>query len=240
MSYVYQHQDFGLGNFINLTPAIMYLHQQHGERIPVFFATDYVRQCFLEWEAIEILDRMPDTGQLFGSNLVNPNNDKPDYQYVFERITGKPWQPAFHTYIDRVPMTREEMAQFDAPYLLLINGSGSDAPDYVAAKDPGEKVYRTALQDLRKMFAAKVYAVGSEADARRAPYLAELADGSFFGDIRQVLKLIGHHGCRGIISNDCGLAHAAGAMNQPLFMLWKNTPRERCKNAGTNTTYWYL
>lgn len=240
MSYIYQHPDFGLGNFINLTPAIQFLYHVECRRIPVYFAKDYVRKCFLNWEAIEILDRKPDTGPLFGSNLVNPENDRPDYQYVFEHITATPWHHGWHTYVDNVPMTRKEMSQFDAPYLLIINGSGSDAPEYVSAKDPGEAVYRTALQDLRKMFATKVYAVGSESDAKRAPYLADIADRSFFGDIRQALKLIGHHGCRGIISNDCGLAHAAGAMNQPLFMLWKNTPRERCKNAGTNTTYWYL
>lgn len=238
--YILQHPDFGLGNFINITPTIAWMHQTQRRRIPVYFTADYVRQCFLDWPAIEILDRQPDTGPLFGSNLVNPENDMPDYQYVFERITGQKWHPGWHTYIDKPALTKEETVRFDAPYILIICGSGSDSKEYFAKKNPGEQAYRDAIMLMRRIkYTFGIYAVGSEADAVRSPWMKDMADECFFGDIRQALKLIGHHGCRMVISNDCGLAHATGAMNQPLIMIWKDTPNERCKNAGANTEYWH-
>lgn len=240
MEYVLQHRDFGLGNFINLTPAITWLHQQRRQRVPVYFETDYVRECFLDRQEIEILDKCPETGPLFGSNLINPNDDKPDYQYVFEQITGRAWSANWHTFVDTPRMSKKEMQQFDASYVLIINGSGSDASEYVATKDPGARAYIEAISGIRHITNLfNVFAVGSNADAQRAPYLESIANGCFFGDIRQALKLMAHHGCRMVISNECGLAHAAGAMNAPVMVIWKDTPRQRCKNPGTNTIYYY-
>jgi len=238
MGYVYQHPDFGLGNFINLTPAIAWLHHTQRERVPVYFSTEYVRQCFLDWKAIEILDQKPDNDPLFGSNLVNPHNDQPDYKYVFEHITGQDWHPDWHTYVDNPALTKLEKIAFSntEPFIVVICGSGSDSPNYFALKDPGEEEYWNMVYEISK--GLNIYAVGSGADAARSPWLNFMSDECFFGDIRTALKII--YASKLVISNDCGLAHAAGAMNKPLTILWKDTPRERCKNAGVNTKYLYL
>lgn len=234
MGYIYQHPDFGLGNFINLTPAIAWLHHTTGVKVPVYFSTEYVRQCFLDWEAITIIYEKPDTDPLFGSNLVNPSNDMPDYKFVFERITGEEWNPRWHTYVDR-PQSILEYTMDLVPHVVLICGSGSENKKYFAGKNPGEEAYKNCIHvNAGRM---KIVAVGSHADAERSPWLTN-ADHHYFGDIRSALKLISY--AKLVISNDCGLAHAAGAMNKPLQILWKDTPRERCKNPGTHTQYIYL
>lgn len=232
MGYVFQHPDFGLGNFINLTPAIRRLHELKGERIPVYFSSEYVRRCFLNCPFVQILDEKPEYGPLFGSDMVNPENDKPDYQYVFERVTGEKWTPDYHTYIDH----RNDAKEGD--YILIINGSGSESLNYVASKDPGMSAYLTAIKLISGPSKMQIVATGSEHDAERNPWMIDIADAYDFGKIRLALMLIS---CAAwVIANDTGLAHAAGAMNKRLIVLWKDTPRERCKNPGLNTEYWYV
>ncbi len=228
MNYVLQHPDFGLGNFINITPALRWLHERTGERTPVFFSTDYVRQCFLDCPFIEILDEQPENGLLFGSNLVNPNDDKPDYQFVFEFVTGEKWTPAFHTYVDVPPINF-----YGRPEIVIINGAGNEKPDYVARKDPGEWAYRKVINDYFPFLS--VCATGSEADYRRNKWMVEIASEWLFGDIRQALHFIASASF--VIANDTGLAHAAAAMNKSLFVLLKDGPKERIKNPGANTVY---
>ena len=40
-----------------------------------------------------------------------------------------------------------------------------------------------------------------------------------------------------VVGNDSGLVHYAGTMNKPTYVLWKNTKRPRCENAGINSHY---
>ncbi len=251
MTYVYQHPNFGLGNFINLTPAIRWLSEQEGRPIPVFFSTEYVRQCFIQCPFIEILKKKPNTDPVFSSALTNPNDDYPDYWHVFRVITGNHWMPKYHTYVDRVlPEECQTAARWYTNYmgypdrmlieeypgsLLLINGSGSDEQRYIDSKDVGETPYRHAA----KLAAGwtNIVSCGSYADMKRAPYMVSIATQGCFGNMRRTLGYLA--GAKCVIANDTGLAHAAGALNKPLLVLWKNTPRERCKNAGTKTQYAY-
>lgn len=239
MEYVLQHRDFGLGNFINLTPAITWIYQQRRQRVPVYFETEYVRQCFLDWPCIEILDT-PGEAMLFGSHCTNPLDDgRPDWQYVAETITLQKWdkdRAQISAYID-LPAMSELEYEMRGKYIVIMNGSGSEAPEYVAKKDPGKDVYLSLLDALPP--GLKIYAVGSKADEARNPWLREIADETFFGDIRQALKLIGAMGCQFVVSNDCGLAHAAGVFNKEMIVIWKDTPRIRCQNMGANTQYLY-
>lgn len=228
MTYIHQHRDFALGNFINLTPAIRWLAAKEGAPVKVYFETPYVAECFQDCPFIERIYELPGCGPLLTSGCINPSNEKPDYQYVFEFVTGKPWTPDWHTYVDQPTPEPCEV--------LLINGSGNNAMHYVQKKDPGEGVYEDAA-DAARRHGLRVVACGSFGDLARAPYMARIADDACWGNMRRTLALIA--GARCVIANDTGLAHAAGAMNKPLLMLWKDTPRERCKNAGQNTRYLY-
>lgn len=238
MDYVLQHPDFALGNFINLTPAILWHFRRTGERIPVYFYTDYVRECFLSWEAIEILDEKPPGRPWFTSELVNHANDRPDYEYVFQVATGHAWTPDFHTYIDTPRLVHQELLMWDG-CVVVTNGAGNNDPAYVAKKDPGKDAFMRAISDARKSYKkALVIGTGSNDDLRRNPWLKDACDECYFGNIRRSLKLLSMSTF--VIANDTGLAHAAGAMNAPLLVLMKDTPRERVKNPGVNTEYLYL
>lgn len=233
MSYILQHPDFGLGNFINLTPAIRWLAEREGRRIPVFFTKDYVRQCFLDCPFLEILDEQPEGGPLFGSNLVNPNNDKPDYQFVFEFVTGERWSEKWHTYVDDLYLDADFLHEKMGGFTVVINGAGNEEADYVWRKDPGEDIFSACLEN-----STQIVFVGSDEDARRNDFLVHAADFVEVGNIRKCLSLI--KAAENVISNDTGLAHAAGAMNKNLTVLVKVSPRERIKNPGKNTQYVYL
>ena len=215
MYYVEQHPSYALGNFINCTPTLRYLAERDGRPVPVLFNTEYVKQCFLDCPFIEHIE-VPKGKRLFGSEMVCRANTESDYAYIFRQVTGIEWSEEWHTYVD------QPNAPVDFPIPVIVNGSGSEREAYVASKDVGSGPY---------IAAGKALFVGSEADLARNPWATLF----HVGDIRQALGYIANAPC--IIANDTGLAHAAGAMNKPLLVLWKDTPFPRCGNPGKNTTY---
>ena len=222
LEYVEQHKDFALGNFIHLTPTIKWFAEKRGMKIPVLFRTEYVKEAFLDCPFIEHIKKEGKM-RMFGSNMTNNANDRPDYEYIFETLTGVKWTPKYHTYVDSPPPK-------ESGYIVVINGSGSMNEGYVQSKDVGASPYMVAMRKYRTV------AVGSKSDFERCPYLYE-ADDVIVDDMRLALSYI--NGAAAVIANDTGLYHAAGAMDVPTLALWKNTPRERCKNAGTRTEYAY-
>jgi hypothetical protein len=222
--YVHQIASHALGNFINCTPAIQWLAKKYDARIPVLFDTEYVRQCFLDCPFIEIIDA-PRGKRLFGSELKAPKRSRwMDCEYIFRQVTGRRWTPEWHTYVDQ-PHIGIQIADTVA----LINGSGSEREDYIHSKDPGGHAYAAACLPVHH-----TTFVGSWEDAKRNPWI-ENCEARVIGDIREALSAISGAAC--VIANDTGLAHAAGAMNKPLLVLWKNTPFPRCSNPGHNTQY---
>lgn len=231
MTYVLQHPDFALGNFINLTPALRWMAEREGVPVLVYFSTDYVRECFLDCPFITILDENPGCDPVLSSAITNPDNTFPDYQHVFHLVAGKKWDHAYHTYVDS-----PEPEKISS--LMLINGSGSTVEKYVASKDVGMYPYQFAFETVKNISPCyQVVSCGSYDDLERAPYMVRYSDDACWNNMRRTLALMA--GARCVIANDTGLAHAAGAMNKPLLVLWKDTPRERCKNAGTRTEYSY-
>jgi ADP-heptose:LPS heptosyltransferase len=221
--YVHQTAVFALGNFVNCTPAIQWLSKKYEARIPVLFDTEYVRQCFLDCPFIEIID-VPRGKRLFGSELKAPKRSRyMDCEYIFRQVTGRRWTPEWHTYVDR-PSSVDQYGP-----VVIINGSGSEREDYVASKDVGDAPYLAAEE-----VTGRTVFVGSGEDLRRNPWAGKKMPAST-GNIRAALAWIA--GAEAVIANDTGLAHAAGAMNKPLLVLWKNTPFPRCGNPGHRTQY---
>ena len=108
--------NFGLGNTINCTPALEWLAKDYGKRIPVYFDLPFVRDAFLDCPFIKILDSKPSYEPLFTSQLTNTTeNKKPDYQYIFERVTGRKWNGE-RCYVD------QPSEQHAVKYAVFVHG----------------------------------------------------------------------------------------------------------------------
>lgn len=221
--YAHQVWNYGLGNFINLTPTLKMLAEHLGHKIPVYFDLKFIEKCFLDCPFIDILNRKPDHNPIFGSWLINGRNDCPDYINVFREVRKRyPLEGDLpHTYVDRA-----KEIKVDKGYTLFIRGSGSESIPYLDSKMPKDDYYRN-------YFNGNCIFTGSENDLERS-------DGLFkdmacdVGDIRKSLALIREADM--VIANDSGLAHAAGAMNKKMVILWKNTSLPKNANPGLHTT----
>jgi len=212
--YVHQDPGFALGNFINLTPTIRELYEKHAQRIPVFFGTEYVRQCYIECEFIEIIDE-PRGDLLMSSNMINKRNDKPDIVFIAEKIIGS--MARFQPFIDQPkPFNNSE-------YGVFINGAGSENPEYLERKLIPESV-QMAVKENSKI---PVYGTGSLKDLNRNVFQG------YFGNIRDSLALI--NGASWVITNATGMYHAAGAMEKKQLALWKQCRRPRNENLNENS-----
>lgn len=225
--YVEQHPDFALGNFINCTPTMRYLAEKERCRIPVYFTKEYVKQCFLDCPFMEIIDE-PRGRKLFSSKQVCPDNSLPDYQYIFQQVLGLQWSPYFinyHTYVDSPD------GYSNRDYVLFINGSAIEDIKYVRKKNPGSAMYTFAKEQINRC----VIFTGSKDDLKRME--CSTYDIQVTGNMRKALALV--RDAKYIISNDTGLAHAAGAMDKPILILWKSTQVMKNKNPGLHTQYSY-
>lgn len=226
--WIHQHELYGLGNFINLTPTIKLLSEHLGYRIPVYFDFDFIRDCYLDCDFIEILNKRPDDSPAFSSGLVNLHNNCPDYLHVYREVTKRyPLDGDLpHTYID-------DAKELEVPKynVLFIRGSGSERKAYLDSKLPDDKYYLEYVK-------GKCAFTGSEADRDRLNKLFTWRKADKIGydmpmyisNIRESLALIRE--AEYVVSNDSGLAHAAAAMRKNMTILWKDTSLP--KNANPN------
>ena len=220
--WVLQDRNYGLGNFINLTPTIKAMSDSLGEKIPVYFELDHVRDCFKDCDFIETLKVMPFDRSLFGSNLVDVRNRLPDWVYAYREVSKviniSPDAP--HTYVDQakeIPVRKDK-------YTLFMFGSGNEDVMYMSQKRPNKRYYQEYMN-------GKCIFTGSITDFNRENWFNHMDH--YLDDIRQSLALIRDADL--IVSNDTGLAHAAGAMNKNLVILWKDSALPKNGNPGENT-----
>ena len=222
--WIHQVWNYGLGNFINLTPTIKMLSDHLEKPIPVFFDLNFIRECFTDCEFMQILDKKPSTPSLIGSWLINGRNDCPDYLHVYKEVCNRyPLEGELpHTYIDRA----EEIHIKEKDYTLFIRGSGSENIHYLATKMPDNSFYKEYMT-------GDCLFTGSEGDLERSNGLFDSMN-YYVGNIRESLALIREASL--VVANDSGLAHAAGAMNKNMVILWKNTSLPKNANPGKFTT----
>jgi ADP-heptose:LPS heptosyltransferase len=226
-----QHKNFALGNFVMLTPTIKKLSEIYNEKIDVYFNHDYVKQCYLDCEFINIVSSLYKAPN-FGSSMIN--KELPDYQYVYKSIIKEPWSEKYHTYVDDA----KEYGKKNEKYLLLLNGLGGlslnpndPKPHWYGKKEMTEETFYY----IKKETDLPIYFTGSESDLKQNPWVNKLADVIEIGNIRKSLSLV--RDAHKIISNDTGLAHCAGAMNKDILIIWKDTPFIKNQNPGKNTNY---
>lgn len=222
MNYILQDRNYGLGNFINLTPTIRAMTDSLGHPIPVYFELKFVEQCFLDCPFIEILKEMPPERAMFTSGLVDFRNTMPDYIYVYKEVSMRfdlsPDAP--HTYVDEC----SEIPRRKGKYTLFMYGSGNEDKMYLNIKTPDKSYYEHYMK-------GECIFTGSVVDFKRVDWFKGME--VQLDDIRKSLALI--RDAELIISNDTGLAHAAGAMNKNIIILWKDTMLPKSGNPGKNT-----
>lgn len=227
--WIHQVRAYGLGNFINLTPTIRLMANHFDKPIPVYFDLDFIRDCFIDCEFMEILKEQPDERPLFTSGLIGPNRC-PDYLHVYKEITKSiPLSGEIpHTYVDQA-----KEIEADSYNTLFIRGSGSEDLYYLSLKMPHDDYYKEYFTenlagDYKQAF------TGSENDVTRSN---GLFDGmtKYVGGIRLALALIREADF--VVANDSGLAHAAGAMNKSMTILWKNTALPKNANPNKRCNY---
>ena len=228
--YIHQTELYGLGNFINLTPTIKLMADYFDKPIPVYFDLKFIKDCFLDCEFMEILDKKPGYNPVFTSGLINHNNNCPDYLHVYKQISQRYslGSELPHTYVDRCE-------EIEAPKVntLFIRGSGSEDKYYLSLKMPRDEYYKEYFACNLSGTWTEAF-TGSEGDVSRSN---GLFDGmtKYVGGIRLALAMIREADY--IVSNDSGLAHAAGAMNKRMTVLWKNTSLPKNANPGKRTNY---
>ncbi len=208
--YIEQHPHYQLGNFVSCTPVIRELFEIHKQKIPVLFASEYVKQCYLDNPYIEIID-FPRGKRLFGSELINRKNDKKDIDFIQEQVLNKTVN--WNTFI-----SEPKDIALKEEYGVFINGSGSEEESYL-----DRKLIPTEIQKLIKDYSPiKVIGIGSNEDKER-----NIFDG-YYGDMQTALSYI--KGAKWVISNVTGFYHVAGALNKRQLVLWKNCLRPKNEN----------
>tara|TARA_Y100000385_G_C12884496_1_gene547243 strand:- start:73 stop:816 length:744 start_codon:yes stop_codon:yes gene_type:complete len=221
----YQNPNFALGNFIMITPAIKKLAETLGKPVDVVFTIDYVKQCFLDCPFINHIPApKPHNKIVIDSNMVN--SAMPDYQYSFQKVHNILWTKEYHTYVD----SPQEYDYSDQDYLLVLNGLAGTGWK-------GKKEIPKYAHDIIKQYSKlPIWFTGSQTDLDvNSPWMGGMADRIELNNIRKALAIV--RDANLIIANDTGLAHAAGALNKNVLILWKDTPFIKNNNPGKNTQY---
>lgn len=221
MIYIEDHTGYGLGNFVNLTPTIKQLSKT--QEVKVYFHSDLVRSAFLDCPFITILDKPLNQEPLIHSGMVCKSNLMPDYVYVWNKVFGNT-NVEEHSYVDA-----PNDVEIKEKYVVLINGTGNEKETYTRLKRIPIEYY---LEELKKdkYKGLRVVGVGSDNDLKRLEGI-EL-DYKFTG-LRGCLSVI--KGADYVVSNDCGLAHCAGAMDKNQVIFWKDTMLPKNQNQSTKT-----
>ncbi len=221
--WIYQHEEYPLGNFINITPIIRWLFEQTEKPVPVFFETDYVREAYKDEPMIKVLKAPYEHKPVVSSRCHCVDNTQPDWEYNFEHITGGKYTEAYKPFIP---------ASLPQKKAVIVLGSGSEDSIYLKSKIPPAKDYVEIIKKLKELNYRIIF-TGSRYDLIRASDMIHHCDCSFIGDICHSIDMI--RSADIVIGNDTGLIHVAGCFNIPTYVMWVVTPFPRCKDSGDNS-----
>lgn len=226
MIYARQTLGWGMGNFINCTPAIKWLSLRHQKPIPVLFEEEYLKVMFQDCDFMEIIE---ESHGIMDEPTVDSkwtNQTQPDYMYLFERISGSK-ENCPHTYVDSI----QNPLLLSRPYVVFIRGGifGSEPK-----KDPGQDIYFKIAEEVYNLGYEIIY-LGVDRDYTRwsVEFMAHFHNE--LGELRRKLGIL--NGAEFVVSNDTGLYHAAGALKKKGFILWKDTPFVKNQSPNKEFTY---
>lgn len=212
--WVLQHKDFGLGNFINLTPTLQAIHKLTGKLVPVYFESGYVQEAFQGCPFITHLKEPLEGKPIFTSGLINKKI--PDWHFVYQYVRSNifhelPEKMEFHTWV------------LNLKTAVILNGCASTVKDHTKKVD-SETLSIIAIMLHNQGFAVKY--VGLTSDFGFPP-----CNKSMHAALLEIDR------CHIVVGNDTGLMHAAGAMKKKCFVMWKDTILEKNKSPNPNAFY---
>jgi hypothetical protein len=232
MKYFLHGKGLGLGNFINSTPFLQALSVKWNQPINVYFDEGITKDCFLDAPFLNILKDKPSNFPFAHTKLYQrqyQENRKyliPDYEYFSKEIGAYFGVDGsqYHTYIDTIKDFREVPKT-----ACFVNGSGAFHKSYLEKKIIDNEVYQniSILLDMDCICilgSSKCELPVDDTDLRGTP-------------IRNQLAVLSR--CEALITNEGGLAHAAGAYKIPTFIMWKDTDKIKNKNPNPNCFYSY-
>jgi ADP-heptose:LPS heptosyltransferase len=231
-----QHVNCRHGNLIMSTPALRAIAEATGKPVGVWFDTESCAEMVRDAPFIRRLDERP-ADPLFDSRAINQRI--PDYLYQY-KLFAQPYGhagPVPHTYVDRVQVPAELWRA--RPYIAIVRGSG--AKRYDGQKNPPDQIYQHIVIHLTFETPLTVVLVGHPDDQRLwsaeawEQIKAAGAVTQLRNDIRFALGAV--RGALGVVANDTGLYHAAGALDKPLLALWKGTNIDKNRTPSDATTY---
>lgn len=228
--YARQVKGFGIGNFINCTPAIKAASDLFGYKIPTTFYSVQVQSMFKDCPFIEHVDSPPNGGEvLVSSDHINQKITDWTYNYnnVMDKL-GISRSIIPHTYVDMVTPPKRERE-----YVVVFRGMISLA--WRGRKDPGDEAYRRIIETIGGDY--DIVYPASEVDYQRFISNMEnwVPSESVVGSTRNTLSYI--NGAKFVVSNDTGMYHASAALKKPTFVLWKDTNFEKNRAPGNTCTY---
>jgi len=214
INYVRQHADYGLGNFVNLTPTIEKIWMTTSKKVPVYFESDYIRDCFSYWPPIRVLTENPTHQADLCTSMINRANDCPDYEYTWKRyFEGKVQNPF----------------RFVKPMAAIICGCANDEKRW--QKQPSIEAYKHIVDKL-KQNDYLVFFVGTDYDFAKSGLFNLDFDDVMMNNIHVMEWAIARSSL--IVANDTGLHHLAGMHGKNGFILWKDTKLPKNKSFNEN------
>lgn len=218
--YTEQIKDFGLGNFISITPTLKELSKTH--EVIVWFANKHFEKCYIDCEWMTITqDKRPQPP--INSGTTNFSNQEPDWKYCWNKVFGNR-EVTQDSYID---IPKEIENPIKGKYGIFINGAGSERQGYIDMKS----IDVETQEHIKELSTIPVYSIGSLDDEKR-----NIFDG-YYGDIRLALRILDD--AEWVITNVTGFYHAAGAMNKKQLVLWKDCLTPKNINLNDKCVYTY-
>ena len=229
--YARQLKGFGIGNFVNMTPALQMLSKHLERPVPVWFQQKEIETLYEDCTFIKPIKKPLKKLVLCSSYI---NHVIPDWLYQSKIIKAK-----FNLDCE-VPHTSvpkyENFAQLN--HFVICRGMVSNR--WATRKDPGDQIYKKIINFLEQNH--QLVFIGADADFKRThDRMIEWCEKEpliIKNDIKTSASAILKS--KGVITNDTGMYHVSAALKKKQFVMWKDTNFTKNKAPGKNNFFSFV
>jgi len=215
MKYALQEKNFGLGNFIMLTPALQLLP----DKVNVYFHDKKIQSLYRDCPFFNILKKRPKNKPFISSRRPYSRKKKESDTLAYCRILFGDAKSVPNTYIDKCQDYK--LDKKNIKHVAIFHGCLGTI--YRKKKDIGLETRQYIIDSIIKKGYVPVI-LGLDKDAENYWNKNNL-DGcvNLIGmlSLRESVSVLDQ--CDFFMSNDTGLYHAAGALEKPGLVMWYKT-----------------